>query len=674
MVGVDTTKNGEMPTDAAKDAQASPAAAEAPETDDLETARKAVEDTAAIGGGLWLSYLFVLFYVGIAAGAVTHADLLLQAPVKLPFLNIELPLLAFFFLAPLLLLLTHAYTLVHLVLLARRVEQFNALEGLSEAWRRRLPSNIFVQFLGAPEQDRYGPFGLLLGAILWVTLVVAPIALYLLLEIQFLPYHSRWITWTIRTALFLDLCLLWWLWRTILASRARLRHARAWKSVAKMTAGALLTPLVVLFAWGVATIPGEWQEDHLPAKSAFAWARERLFDGDVNRFTRRRESLFSNTLVLPSFNIYEALKIDDPKKVEWKQTLIDLRGRDLNGAMFEAAILNKADFSGAQLAGASFDDAQLEGAWFYRAQLQHASLGQGAQLQYAWLEEAYLQGASLDHAQLQGASLDGAALQGAWLDGSQLQGASLDTAQLHGASLHKTQLQGASLVQAQLQGASLDGAALQGAWLDGSRLQGASLIGAELQGASLDGAGLWRAQLSNSVAKNLFAPPGSPDWSPKVSRVAWTDATYAALRQSIEQAVPEGQNRNNVLERMAILDCARQKLGDTALASCDPSTEPPDSVKEWKKTIDAAKVDRATYAKALAEILGGLVCSNEPDRIYVLRGLLASGRLLKTVAEMPALAKRITSPECPVSTALTDADKTAIAEAAKTAVSSSKSP
>jgi hypothetical protein len=150
-----------MPTDPAKDAQASPAAVEAPATDDLETARKAVEDTAAIGGGLWLSYLFVLFYLGIAAFAVTHADLLLRAPVKLPFLNIELPLLPFFFLAPLLLLLTHAYTLVHLVLLARRVAQFNAIEGLSEASRRRLPSNIFVQFLGAPEEDRYGPFGLL---------------------------------------------------------------------------------------------------------------------------------------------------------------------------------------------------------------------------------------------------------------------------------------------------------------------------------------------------------------------------------------------------------------------------------------------------------------------------------------------------------------------------------
>src|SRR5215472_4208722 len=175
---------------------------------------KAIEDTAAVGAGLWLSYLFVLFYLAVAAGAVTHADLLLQKPVKLPFLNIELPLLAFFDLAPLLFLLTHAYTLVHLKLLADRVAQFNEeLRASPEAdpalWRRRLPNNIFVQFLGASEQDRYGPFGLLLAMIFWVTLVIAPIALFLLLQIQFLPYHSRWITWTSRIVLTLDLGLLW---------------------------------------------------------------------------------------------------------------------------------------------------------------------------------------------------------------------------------------------------------------------------------------------------------------------------------------------------------------------------------------------------------------------------------------------------------------------------------
>ncbi len=543
-----------MPTDAAKDAQASPAAAEAPETDDLETARKAVEDTAAIGGGLWLSYLFVLLYLGIAAGAVTHADLLLQAPVKLPFLNIELPLLAFFFLAPLLLLLTHAYTLVHLVLLALRVEQFNALEGLSEASRRRLPSNIFVQFFGAPEEDRYGAFGLLLGAILWVTLVVAPVALYLLLEIQFLPYHSRWITWTIRIALALDLGLLWWLRRIILASRARSRRARAWKTVAKMTAGALLSLLVVLFACGVATFPGEWQEKYVTVP----W----LFSGAVDPVLRRPKSYFANTLIPSEFNLYEALKIDDPKRVEWKEHLIDLYDRDLIQAVLPRAILAKADLRYAQLEGASLDRAQL---------------------------------------------------------------------------------------------------------------QGATLVNAALPGASLTDTALWRARLSHLV-EDLFAPPGSPDWSPKVFGVAWTDATYEALRQLIGRMVPEGQDRDEALKRVAILDCARQKLGDTALASCNPAAAPPDSVKEWKKMIEAASVDQGAYAKALAAILGDLVCADEADRIYVLRGLLSSERFVQTGTEMPALAKRIMSPEYPVSAALTAADKSAIAEAAERAVSSSKPP
>src|SRR5208337_5028451 len=97
----------------------------AEKADDLEAIKKAVDDAAAVGGGLWLSYLFVLFYLAVAAGAVTHADLFFENPVKLPFLNIELPLLAFFFLAPILFLIVHAYTLVHLVLLTDKAKRFD---------------------------------------------------------------------------------------------------------------------------------------------------------------------------------------------------------------------------------------------------------------------------------------------------------------------------------------------------------------------------------------------------------------------------------------------------------------------------------------------------------------------------------------------------------------------
>jgi hypothetical protein len=41
--------------------------------------------------------------------------------VKLPFLGVDLPLVAFFFLAPILFIVSHGYTLVHFVMLAAKV-------------------------------------------------------------------------------------------------------------------------------------------------------------------------------------------------------------------------------------------------------------------------------------------------------------------------------------------------------------------------------------------------------------------------------------------------------------------------------------------------------------------------------------------------------------------------
>jgi hypothetical protein len=76
--------------------------------DDLEALRAAVIDAAGISFGLWVSYLFVLFYLLIAAGGVTQRDLFFENPVKLPFLSVDLPLKSFFWLGPLLFLIMHA--------------------------------------------------------------------------------------------------------------------------------------------------------------------------------------------------------------------------------------------------------------------------------------------------------------------------------------------------------------------------------------------------------------------------------------------------------------------------------------------------------------------------------------------------------------------------------------
>jgi hypothetical protein len=48
----------------------------AAEARDPAALRKSIEDSAAVGGGLWLSYLFVLFYLGLQLGVghITDAD------------------------------------------------------------------------------------------------------------------------------------------------------------------------------------------------------------------------------------------------------------------------------------------------------------------------------------------------------------------------------------------------------------------------------------------------------------------------------------------------------------------------------------------------------------------------------------------------------------------------
>ena len=106
--------------------------------DDLEAIKKAVDDAASVSGGLWLSYLFVLFYLAVASGAVTHADLFFEKAVKLPFLGIDLPLVAFFFVAPILFVIVHSYTLVHLVMLTDKTKRYHqALYAQIEKTGRR---------------------------------------------------------------------------------------------------------------------------------------------------------------------------------------------------------------------------------------------------------------------------------------------------------------------------------------------------------------------------------------------------------------------------------------------------------------------------------------------------------------------------------------------------------
>jgi uncharacterized protein YjbI with pentapeptide repeats len=545
-----------------------------------------------------------------------------------------------------------------------------------------------VQILAGPPELRRGIFGGMLKLIALTTLVAFPVLVLLLLQIQFLPFHDVTITWAQRAALFLDIVILWLLRPPILAdlsveSSQRARFFSQERRGFGLVRAFIMSSVAIWFSIVVATIPGEWQETALAALDRPRWrtayldfgeektklvsTHDLLFAGEVDVATRRRKSVFSNTLVLPGLNIYEALKIDDPKKLAWKEHVFDLRARHLEKAVLYEADLTKADLYGAQLQGALLGFAQLQGASLDFARLEGASLME-AQLQGASLDRAGLQGASLDFARLEGASLIAAQLQGASLDGADVRGAPLDGADLRGASLYGADLRGALLDGADLRGASLDEAQLQGASFNGPELHGVSL--AKVNAANFSDAFLWRtnwgkidpAKLGTVRLKDTTWKPilrGAKQGDPPLP---WDARAYDDLRTSMN-SIPEGLVRDEVLKRIERLDCGN---ADKTLASCDPAAAPPPEVLDWQKKLAAASVDEAAYAKALATELRGLVCASDANAIHILRGLHGvagyRGQLFKTGREAPALIDFIMSKDCPVSASLTDDDKAKLLE------------
>ena len=586
---------------------------------DLDAIRKSVEDAAAVSAGIWLSYLFVLLYIGIAAGAVTHKDLLLENPVKLPFLSdVPLPLVAFFVLAPIVFIVSHAYTLVHFVMLGAKAGVFHdelfkqlpdapdAREGL----RRQLPSNIFVQFLAGPRDIREGGLGLILKAIAWSSLVVGPVLLLLLIQVQFLPYHLEWVTWVQRLAVFADVFLLWLLWPAVLDGQSKIAWPRVWRH--KVFTVVSLVPIWLAFI--TATFPGELIDEWIgpweiiPQNRVTAWLGQDgwtsihnvLFHGKVDQTTLRRKSHFSDTLVIVDFDAMEAAKIANPEKFDAvKQTLI-LRGLNLEGAVFLNADLRKVDLTKAQLQGASLAGAQL-------------------------------QGAILDSAQLQGATLDWAKLQGANLNNAKLQGANLNNAKLQGAILSTAELQGATLDSAELQGASLKDAELQGAELQNSKLTGTDMSGAEVWHLNFDDASLIAVSID------------------RLNESAMSKDEFDNLRAQIEE-VPEGEERKNALERIGKLDPDNSR-----------------NVASARKTLEKRSVAKTADKMSLADQLKTLSCSVDEDALYIVRGLIANGRINDTRAKATGLVEAILKPDCPVSAALTKADRAALKKIAKEA-------
>lgn len=527
----------------------------------------------------WLIFLGIMAYLVIAVAGVTHKDLLLETPVSLPILQVDIQLAQFFRFAPIVLVLLHLGLVSQLTLLARETLEFDYAIRLLEATEKRthplrleLNNFFFVQAIAGPCRSRI--MSAFLHGMSWLTIVVLPVLLLVYIQVVFLPYHDVGITWAHRIALLVDIAML--ISIGLFLMRAETSFTQAFmRTTSAHPVSFVATILVLLFVWLVsfffATIPGETLDRFTQRVIGFDNEDE---TGQGPRFVSGYAipwlTFGSEGSLLGLFKRNLEV-VDTDLVVDKEQTAgepsIALRDRDLRYAKLDRSDLHQADLTGADLRGASLIGADLRGAWlqcsdvqvllltgdrtaanctvarratFTRARLDGAHMS-GVDLRGAKFDDAKLEAAELAYALIQGTDFSLARLDKADLTGGvQAQGASFLVANLQGADLTGAQLVGANLSNADMIGAllgfaRLDKADLRDAKLDGAVLYRASLRGADLVGASVVGADLREAKVWMTVPPRAD-PNGLADLS-GIQVMQMTEADVADVKGAVEQII-----------------------------------------------------------------------------------------------------------------------------------------
>ena len=163
---------------------------------DLGALEKALNYAAGKASVLWTTFVTFELYLAIAFGAVTHRDLFLETPVKLPILTVLRWL--FFVVAPVVFVIFHFYVFIQIYALAKKargIQHASEAAGSSRCGPAPRPAKTryvpHLQFLAGPKEQRTHFQGFALRLIAWITLVGAPILILLQAQVTFLSVPPR---------------------------------------------------------------------------------------------------------------------------------------------------------------------------------------------------------------------------------------------------------------------------------------------------------------------------------------------------------------------------------------------------------------------------------------------------------------------------------------------------
>lgn len=431
--------------------------------------------TSATTRNSWIFFMALQAYFFISLSGITHRDLLLNTPVTLPLLHVEIGLRSFFVFGPIILVLIHLGVLLQHVMLARqareaheRIARFEGHGLLREHYTRlHVHSYFYTQLLTGPKRSTL--FAFFLALMTWLTLGILPVLLLLNFQVTFLPYHDLAATMAHRFYLVADIIVIT-VFNVFMHYPVKPFVSGFGRMIADGPFSFLISLLLcagaLFFSISLATIPDEtmdrfmtsiWpsqvpthETDQLEPRYAFL-PTAYLFEGRVDLLSGRTTSLFARNLVVTDADLVRDNGLS-PGDVS-----ISLRRRDLRYGTFDRSDWHQADLTGAVLTRASLREINLVEARAEKAIFNGADLWQ-AKLFPSLVEGRPVAGVDLRDADLRDANLiqailNGANLQGAQLQGSNLQGASLQAAQLSRANFEGAQVDEGFRAQAEAQGA-----------------------------------------------------------------------------------------------------------------------------------------------------------------------------------------------------------------------------
>ena len=644
---------------------------------------EAVNSSSETAHRAWIIFLILMIYLMVAVAGVTHRDLLLDTPVKLPMMDVPIQLTQFFQFAPVVLVLLHLGVISQLVLLARKTLEFDHAVRMLETSNRRchplrleLHNFFFCQGLSGP--DRSTVMSGFLHMMSWLTLAVLPIVLILYIQAVFLPYHDLAITWSHRILLLIDMTVL------VLIGIFLLRADTSfWQAFARTTAmypfsfglTAAVMGIVAGLSFFAATIPGEALDKVRRTYLVIGGQGEKNLAGSISLPFLGANSangpirLFTNHLIVTDVDL-----VPD-KDLSPGEPTISLRNRDLSFGQFDRSDLQQADLTNANLASASLIGTNLSGARmncadpdefkrtsnritskctiarnanFTRALLKGADLT-GVDLTGADLGLAKLDNANMDQAALYGANFGQGVLRKAYLYGVRAQGASFGLAELQGADLSFAHLEGADFLQASLQGAKLYMANLHAAdmrqsILDGADMELAKLYGADMASAKLEAADLRYAEIWGTM------PPDSAATTLADFGDLQIKPPSAEERNALQKMIGELPRHVTQRQRQAIIDALAPVLDPQAAERWNGSQ----ALATWRRLaapMPGAAVD-TSYPAQLTSYLASMMCRQSWADGSVATGIVRRAKSEFFRGDMRTIYQQLVRGGCPAGKAV----------------------